>query len=330
MIRGGLQVPLSCNPPSAPTLELPDMTLHSRTRPPERRMRRRRRGREGITAVLFVLPGLALAIVFKLIPLVDGVTLSLQSSQGFTTTTFVGLDNYARMLTDPTVQESFRNAVLVVLTLPVWILLPLVLAVLIHQKTPGWRVFRGAYFLPYTIAPIVVGIMFRQILAPDGPLNQFLRSIGLGAFAIEWLNGPLSALFSLVGVALWCFFGYGVLTYLAGLSTVPAEVLEASRLDGAGFWRMLFSVILPLIKPVVGYWSVLCASGVLIWMFPLIYALTKGGPGNATTLPEFLVFLTTFQFLDRSYGAAIGIVLFLFVGAISAFAVRFMYREGKG
>lgn len=297
--------------------------------PPRRASRRRRSRRDLLVGVLFLLPGILLAVGFKLVPLIGGIELSMQRTQGFGDPVFAGLDNYGRMLSDPVVLESFRNAVLVVLTLPVWVLLPLILAVLIHQKTPGWRAFRAAYFLPYTIAPIVVGIMFRQILAPDGPLNQILRSVGLGAFAIEWLNGTFSALFSLVGVALWCFFGYGVLTYLAGLSTVPAEVLEAARLDGAGFWRMLFQVILPLLKPVVGYWSVLCASGVLIWMFPLIYALTKGGPGNATTLPEFLVFLTTFQFLDRGYGAAIGIVLFLFVGAISAFAVRFMYREGK-
>lgn len=297
--------------------------------PPRRASRRRRSRRDLLVGVLFLLPGILLAVGFKLVPLIGGIELSMQRTQGFGDPVFAGLDNYGRMLSDPVVLESFRNAVLVVLTLPVWVMLPLILAVLIHQKTPGWRAFRAAYFLPYTIAPIVVGIMFRQILAPDGPLNQILRSVGLGAFAIEWLNGTFSALFSLVGVALWCFFGYGVLTYLAGLSTVPAEVLEAARLDGAGFWRMLFQVILPLLKPVVGYWSVLCASGVLIWMFPLIYALTKGGPGNATTLPEFLVFLTTFQFLDRGYGAAIGIVLFLFVGAISAFAVRFMYREGK-
>lgn len=293
------------------------------------RARRTRLRREITTGVLFLLPGVLLAVGFKLVPLAGGVSLSMQRTQGFAEPEFVGLDNYARMLTDPIVIESFRNAVVVILTLPVWIMLPLVLAVLIHQRTPGWRFFRAAYFLPYTIAPIVVGIMFRQILAPDGPLNAALRAVGLGALAIEWLNGPASALFSLVGVALWCFFGYGVLTYLAGLSTVPSEVIEAARIDGAGFWRLLFQIILPLIRSVVGYWTVLCASGVLIWMFPLIYALTRGGPGNATLLPEYLVFLTTFQFLDRGYGAAIGVVLFLFVGLISIFAVRFMYKEGR-
>jgi raffinose/stachyose/melibiose transport system permease protein len=118
------------------------------------------------------------------------------------------------------------------------------------------------------------------------------------------------------------------MTYLAGLSTIPEETLEAARLDGAGFFRQLWSVVVPSLRPTVAYWSVLCASGVLIWLFPLIYALTQGGPGDATMLPEYLVFLTTFQFLDRGYGSAIGIALFCFVAVLSIFSVRHMFTEG--
>jgi ABC-type sugar transport system permease subunit len=84
-----------------------------------------------------------------------------------------------------------------------------------------------------------------------------------------------------------------------------------------------------MIKPVMGYWTVLCTSGILIWMFPLIYALTKGGPGNSTVLPEYLVFTTTFEFLNRGSGAAIGMALFAFVALFSAFVVRRMYTEGS-
>ncbi|BCP55440.1 sugar ABC transporter permease [Kaistia sp. 32K] len=285
--------------------------------------------RDMLVATLFVLPGLALAILFKLVPLVRTVWLSLQETRGFEDPTFAGLDNYRTMLSDPSVHDSFRNALIAFATLPVWIVLPLVLAFLLFQKTPGWKFFRAAFFLPYMIAPIVVGIMFRQILAPDGPLNALLRVIGLAPLAIEWLNGPTSALLSLTAVALWSFFGLGVLTYLSGLSTVSEEVVEAAKLDGAGFWQLLFHIIMPLLKSVIGYWAVLCTSGILIWMFPLIYALTKGGPGTATVLPEFLVFTTTFQFLDRGLGAAIGMALFVFVAIVSAFVVRRMYVEGS-
>lgn len=284
--------------------------------------------RDLLIGVLFLAPGLLLAVGFKLIPLLRGFWLSLFETQGFAEPVFAGTANYERMLTDPTVIKAFTNALVVVSTLPIWIFLPLILALLLFLQAPGWKFFRASFFLPYMIAPIVVGIMFRQILAPDGPLNEMLRSIGLGGFALAWLNGPNSSLLSLVAVALWCFFGLGVLNYLSALSTIPHEIIEASRLDGAGFWRMMFQVVLPMIKPMLGYWTVLCAAGVLIWMFPLIYAMTRGGPGNSTMLPEFLVFLTTFQFLDRGYGSAIGIALFIFVAIISAFTVRYMYNEG--
>ncbi|MFB6397102.1 carbohydrate ABC transporter permease [Polymorphospora lycopeni] len=286
------------------------------------------RVRQWWLAAALVFPAVALAVTFKFVPLGRGVATSLESSSGFDGTSFAGADNYTRMLDDPMVLTSFRNALMVVATLPVWVVLPLVLALLIHQRTPGWKLFRAVYFIPYTIAPIVVGIMFRQILAPDGPLNAGLRAVGLDPLATEWLNGRYSALFSLVAVALWSFFGLGVMTYLAGLATIPGEVLEAAYLDGAGFWRRLVSVVVPMLRPTVAYWTVLCASGVLIWLFPLIYALTQGGPGDATMLPEYLVFLTTFQFLDRGYGSAIGVALFVFVALISVFSVRHMFKEG--
>lgn len=279
---------------------------------------------------LLVLPALILAVLFKLVPLLRALWLSFMKTQGFYEPSFAGLSNYQAMLRDPTFEQSFYNAFMVFLSLPVWVFMPLIIALLLFQRTPGWRFFRATYFLPYMIAPVVVGIMFRQILAPDGPINALLKLIGLAPLAIEWLNGPNSALFSLTAVALWSFFGLGVLTYLSGLSTVPQDVIEAARLDGAGFWRMLFDFALPLIRPVVGYWTVLCMSGMLIWMFPLVYALTRGGPGSATMLPEYLVFITTFEFLNRGKGAAIGMALFVFVALISTFVVRQMYREGRG
>jgi ABC-type sugar transport system permease subunit len=289
----------------------------------------RRPGKAFWLGIALVLPAIALAVLFKLVPLVRAFILSLYETQGFYDPTFAWFRNYEVMLRDPTFWGSFRNAALIFATLPVWVVLPLLLALLIFQRTPGWKIFRAAYFLPYMIAPVVVGIMFRQILAPEGPLNALLIGVGLAPLAIEWLNGPISALFSLTAVALWAFFGLGVLTYLSGLSTVPDEVIEAARLDGAGFWTMLVRIVAPLLKPVIGYWTVLCMSSMLIWMFPLIYALTRGGPGTATMLPEYLVFLTTFEFLDRGRGAAIGMALFVFAALVSALVVRRMYAEGK-
>lgn len=277
---------------------------------------------------VFILPAVLLAVLFKFLPLGLGIYQSTREWVGVGSESVgVGLDNYRRLFEDPMTRAAFRNAVVVVLTLPIWVLFPLVLAFLIHQRSPGWRFFRSVYFLPYTIAPIVIGVMFRQVLAPDGPLNVLIRATPFDFLAQTWLSNTATALPSLVAVALWSFFGFGVITYLAGLATISEEVLEAAEIDGAGYWAKLFRIIVPLLKSVIGYWTVLCASGMLVWMFPLIYALTQGGPGNATMLPEFLVFLTTFQFLERGYGTTVGMALFVFVALISAYTVRHMYVQ---
>lgn len=297
-------------------------------RPTPRKRSSSRRRREVWTALLWAVPAVLLAAVFKLTPLFLGVAKSTQRAQGFTgTSQYVGAENFTRILEDPVARAAFRNAFILLATLPIWVLLPLVLAALIHRRTPGWTFFRSVYFLPYTIAPVVVGMMFRQILAPDGPANGLLRLVGLDWLAIDWLSTPATALPSLIGMALWSFFGLGVLTYLAGLAQINDEILEAAAVDGAGYWSTLFRIIVPLLRNVVSYWTVLCASGMLIWMFPLIFASTKGGPGTATMLPEYLVYITTFQFLERGYGSALGIALFVLVAAISAFTVRHMYER---
>ncbi len=283
-----------------------------------------RRGRRW--SLLYVLPALALVVLFKFLPLIRGSIDSLQHWEGVGDVgRFVGLDNYARMVRDPAVVESFTNVGRVILTLPIWVASPLLVAFLIHQRTPGWWLFRAVYFLPYMIAPVIVGSIFREMLGASGPLNLILRSVGLGALAIPWLGQLETALFSVVGVALWSFFGLGVITYLAGLASLNEEILEAAAIDGAGFWRTLFDVVLPMLRPVVSYWSVLCLGGMFIWMFPFVFSLTQGGPGYATMLPEYLVYLTAFQFNDRGYATAIGMALFAVVSLVSFWIVRRMY-----
>lgn len=285
--------------------------------------------REVAVGYLFMIPALLLALPFKVIPLILGILDSTESLNGFGGGgNFVGFHNYSQMAHDPAARAAFKNALLMLGSLPVWVLLPLMLALLIYERTAGWRVYRALYFLPYTIAPIVVGIMFRQILDPSGPVDMLLRDVSLKQLALPWLQDPRTALWSLDAIALWSFFGLGVLTYLAGLSSLSSEVMEAATLDGAGYWTRLGRVVIPLLKPVVGYWAVLCASGMFVWMFPLIYSLTQGGPGFATMLPEYLTYQTIFTYLERGLGTAIGIALFCFVGVISGFTVRYMYLQG--
>ena len=277
---------------------------------------------------MLVLPAIVLALTFKIAPLIRGIYTSFFVSQFGETGTWAGLTNYARMVSDPKVQEAFLNAAKIVLTLPIWVILPLVVALLIFQRTPGWSVFRAVYFMPYTIAPVIVGQVFRELLHAQGPLNELFRAIGLDFLALSWLGDKRVALFSLVGVVLWSYFGLGVVTYLAGLGTISDELFDAAALDGAGFFTRMFRIVIPIIFPVMGYWTILCTSGMLIWMFPFIFAMTEGGPGYATMLPEYLVYITAFRFSELGYGTTIGVALFVFVLIFAIFQVRYMYVSG--
>jgi multiple sugar transport system permease protein/raffinose/stachyose/melibiose transport system permease protein len=289
---------------------------------------KRQRSQEAWTGILLVLPAVALALAFKIIPLLRGIYNSFFLSQLGEAARWSGLASYGRMIQDPKVQGAFLNAVKVVLTLPVWVVIPLVVALLIFQRTPGWGFFRAVYFMPYTIAPVIVGQVFRELLHAQGPLNELLRTIGLDFLALSWLGDKRIALFSLVGVVLWSYFGLGVVTYLAGLGTISDELFDAAALDGAGFFTRMFRIVIPIIFPVMGYWTILCTSGMLIWMFPFIFAMTEGGPGYATMLPEYLVYITAFRFSDLGYGTTIGVALFVFVLIFAIFQVRYMYVSG--
>lgn len=294
----------------------------------------RRRGHavasnERRVALLLVAPALLLALVLKYYPFVLGVIASLHRWQGVGgDRSFVGLENYQRLISDPTVRSAFWTAAKMLATMPIWLVGPLIIATLIHTRPPGWKVFRTIYFIPYPVAPVIVGLMFREILRADGPVNAALSGIGLEVITRPWLSDPGTALWALNLVVLWAFFGLGVLVYLAGLTTVPDELVEAARIDGAGFWSRLRFVIVPLILPVMGFWAIIVTGGMLLWMFPFVLVMTEGGPGTATMLPEYLIYLTSFRFVERGFGSAIGIALFALVVILMGIQVRYMFVAG--
>ena len=288
-----------------------------------------RRRSEYLWGALFVVPSIGLLLALKYYPLVLGIFNGFREWAG-TQSHFVGLANYVRLLRDPMVHETFLNALKIALTLPVWIVLPMVVSFLVYQRTPGWRFFRVVYFLPYTISPVIVGLIWRQILHIQGPVNALLTRLVPGGFAPSWLGDKNFVLWTVDGVVLWSIFGFGIVTYLAGLATIDEEIFDAAAIDGVGFWTRLLRIVIPLLKPVVGYWAIICTAGMLVWMFPYLHSMTQGGPGFSSMLPDYLVYTVAFKFMEPGYGTSIGLVLFLFVGIISGFQVRYMYLSGAG
>ena len=233
------------------------------------------------------------------------------------------------MIKDPAFVASMINALKVLLTLPIWVGLPLVLAFLIFQRTPGWRFFRATFVFPYIVAPVIAGYIFSFVLGLDGPVNVLLRNVGLGFMAVQWFGTVGTALWALIAVALWSYFGLGVVIYLAGMANVPADYFEAARVDGANWVQQLIYIGIPVLLPTIGYWSVVCTAGMLIWFFPYIYSVTGGGPGYASTLPEFYIYQVSTKYAQPAYASAMGLVLFAYIGIVSFAQVRFMYFGGR-
>ncbi len=276
---------------------------------------------------LFVVPALALVIVFRIVPLVWGFGTSFTDATGMTAPRFIGLANYAALTHDPVFKDSIVNMLILLATLPIWIGLPLVLAILIHQGVPGGKLFRAVYFFPAVLSSVIVGAIFNMLLRYDGSFNAMLK--GLGLAPVDWLGNSSTALFSLIAVQLWATFGMSLLIFLAGLSTVPSDMLEAAKLDGAKLLATWWYIVIPSIRPIIEFAAVVTTIGMLTSMFGLIYVLTAGGPGTSTTLPEFLIWLEQGRMNRPGYASAISMVLFAMMAGLAFIQIRIMSRNAS-
>jgi ABC-type sugar transport system permease subunit len=278
-------------------------------------------------AWLFLSPAVLLLLVFRLYPALSAIGHAFTDWNGVQPPAFAGLANFRELLHDTVFWTALRNNLLLLVAVPFWVTVSLVLALLIHKEVPGWRFFRASFFLPSVLSPVIVGTLFTALLRADGPLNQGLKEAGLGFLAQEWLGNPTTALPTLVMVILWSVFGLGVIVFLAGLAAVPTDLFDAARIDGASGWRELWYVTIPALGHVIEFWSV----NLVVWsftsMFAFIYVMTGGGPGYATMLVEYDVYLQAFQFNRMGYGCAVGTALLLLVFGLVLLQVRLMATE---
>jgi raffinose/stachyose/melibiose transport system permease protein len=288
-----------------------------------------RRRSDASLGYLFFAPAIILVLVIKGYPLYQGLSLSFTRPAGVRRNEFAGLANYRHALEDDVFRAAIANALKSLLALPFFVVIPLLVAYPIFLRCKGWRFFRATYFFSYTLPPIMVGYMFSFVLGIDGPLNTFLRRVGLDRFAIQWFGSLNYALWAVFAVVLWSWFGLGAVVYLAGLATMDEDLLDAAKVDGAGVLQVLRHVIIPSIMPTIGYWSVVCTTGLLIWLFPYIFVLTEGGPGYASMMPEYYIYLVSTRYVDPGYASALGIILFGLVFLAAIGQVHIMYSQSR-
>lgn len=286
----------------------------------------RRQARYGY---LFLLPSMIVLAVFVFWPILQSIILSLQKWRfGATETTWVGLDNYERLLNDPRVEGAFLNTVeYTAVVVPVTLLLALLLALALNERIPGRSLFRAAFFLPVIASFAIVAIVWRFLLNPDiGLLAYWSREIGIPTRA--WLRDARYAMPAVMGVSIWKNVGFNMVILLAGLQGIPEEYYEAAKVDGANRWRRFRYITLPLLRPT---WTFVLIISIIssFQVFDQVWVMTpRGGPLHSTETVVTYIYYQGIELLDISYAASIGVVLFLIVFVLTLVQLRvFRFRE---
>ncbi|MER6581167.1 sugar ABC transporter permease [Nonomuraea sp. NPDC001023] len=281
---------------------------------------------ERLAPFLLVAPAVLIIVALRLWPLALGVNFSF-TGDGDLNGTPVGFGNYAELLADPLFRMALRNVGLLVVLLPVAVAIPGMLATFIFLKVPGHRLFRGVYFFPAVLSPVIVGAIFNLMLGYDGPLNAALALVGLGP--VDWLGDPGVAMVTVTGVHIWATFGMALVVFLAGFSTLDTALLDAARVDGASLPQTIWHVILPSLSRTLQFVFVTTMIGMLTSMFGLLYIMTSGGPEGSTYLPEFYVWIQQGQMNRPALASAASTVLFLVMLVVGTLQVSLLRRTGR-
>lgn len=275
-------------------------------------------GKRSIIAWLALVPTLTILVLYRFIPLGWNFVLSFQEMSYTGETSFVGLDNYRKLTTDPVFMETFVNNVILLGTIPIGIVLAMGLALLLNQEFFGSDAFRSVFFLPYIIMMVAVAVIWTFMFKTDnGVINHILIQIGILDEGIRWLSRGSWALFSVFLVHIWKTTGFYMVIILAGLQTIPTQLYEVSRIDGANRIQRFLYITLPLLKPTLGV-CVLVGMIASFRLFDLVFVLTNGGPAHDTEILLTWLYKQGFQFGNFGYAAVLTIVLFALMLAVVA------------
>jgi multiple sugar transport system permease protein len=272
------------------------------------------RKKDRIIGLLAVLPALLLVVTFSAYPIAFAVFISFTRTNGLTFE-WRWLENYITMFNDPIVQQVFVNNLKYLIAIPLVIFVAVVVSVLLFERVRGWKFFRVIFFLPNVLSIAVIGIMFRNAFGFYGGVNQALGLFGVEP--IQFFTDGNIAIAIIILALVWSGFGYMSLLLFAGLTAINPAVFEAAAIDGAGWWKRLWYITLPNIRRVLGFVFIINVIFTFTGLFGFVYVMTAGGPGFDTTTIDYLVFLRAFSSSNLGSGAALAIMLFLFIGVLT-------------
>jgi multiple sugar transport system permease protein len=285
------------------------------------------RNQRRLTPYIFIAPNMVVFTVFLFVPMLLAVYMSFNEWSLIESPTFIGLGNYVQMVQDPQFWQALGNTLLYTAgTVPANIALGLLVAIALNRALPARGLLRSIIFVPVVISGVAVALVGAWIFNDSyGVINNGLNALGFES--VPWLTSQRWTMLSIIAMALWLGIGFNMVVYLAALQSIPPELYEAAQIDGASGWRQFRNITWPLLGPTT---FLLVILGVIssLHVFDLIFVMTGGGPGFATTVLVMYLYQSAFQNLQMGYASAMGVVLFLMLLAFTAFQWR-ITRQGE-
>jgi multiple sugar transport system permease protein len=282
----------------------------------------KRRLKQDLIAYSFILPNFIGFAVFTLFPMLFSMILTFLNWDGANPITFAGLNNFKRLFTDETFRIALFNTFYYTLTtVPVTVVCSLGLAVLLNKPIAGRNIFRGIFFFPHVASLVAIAAVWNAIFHPTmGPVNQLLQSWGI-ANPPKWSASTTWALPTVIMASIWKSIGYYMIIYLAGLQGIPRDLYEVAKIDGANAWTVFTKITLPMLRPTTFFILVILTIN-CFKVFDLIYVMTGGGPGRASTVLVLHIYNVAFKEYRFGYSSTIALVLFVIVLIITVFQFK--------
>lgn len=291
----------------------------------------RRRPRRSVKPYLYVAPAFVVFAVFLGAPVVQTVQYSFYNWDGLGAATVAGLENYVAVFEDERLRDSFVHAgVLMLFYAAAPVFIGLVLSALISRahalRTMSF--FRTVLFLPQVIATVVIATIWISIYSRDGLFNQTLRLVGLDSITRVWLGDHTFALIAIGLIGTWLNIGLCLVLFLSGIGNIPPELFEAARLDGAGRVREFVAITLPSLRGQIAVALTLTVVSALK-TFDLVFITTRGGPGNATSVPAYEAYNRAFNTGQVGLASAVAVVLTIVIVVLTVLISRIAPREAE-
>lgn len=293
-------------------------------------VRRRRpwwRSTPALWAYVFILPYSLLFLAFRIIPATYGLGLSFTKVKLSGDATFIGLENFKRMASDPLFWKSLSVTITyTVIAIPLTLFVSIFTASLCNRALRGISIYRAIFFLPVVTSPVIAGVIFKWLFGGSGPASALTSALGLTNGS--WLGSEFWVLPALACLQAWSRFGYDMLILLAGMLAIPQEYYEAAEVDRSTPWQRFWHITLPLMRPALFFVLVLETAS-SFQMMDAVLVMTGGGPLHASYTTTFMVYDQAFKFSEFGYASAIGIVMLIILLAVTWVQNRVLGRSNQ-